>query len=313
MSLKLFFSRLTSQKEQSLFQGVGILKKWLDELLLRGVSTIQDDPVKIVEISTRMVDYGLPGIARKLRIIPEKIKETEDWTEYVFMQIGELYLFISSFHDVEKLDELQKEDLLSYAGVVYKKTDFAEDNMLQDEWLYLGCQKEKEEKLIIKRNWFYGIHSHQTILFLEFQFNKFVRLKPLNCGIVYRSAVRFFPSKTHQRIKDLATDQIVKADFSALKTVNLSELLSQYGNAVCLNPFIKHQCYLLRQAKITSLSGLWYFTNDEKQMVVIRNERSAIPIIISYLGQDSGIYVCEYWNNGLTVISVIIGSLVIEI
>ena len=46
------------------------------------------------------------------------------------------------------MDELEKEDLLSYAGVVFKKTDFADENILQDEWLYLGHQKEKEENLI---------------------------------------------------------------------------------------------------------------------------------------------------------------------
>jgi hypothetical protein len=307
-----YFSRLTSQKEQSLFKAVELLNKWLNELLLNGVSTLQDDPEKIMEISTRMVDMGLPGIARKLRLIPEKIKQSTDWTEYVYLQLGEFYLFTKSFTCLEQMDELEKEDLLSYAGIVFKKTDFVDENMLQDEWLYLGHQKEKEEKLVVKRNWFYGIHSNHTILFLEFQFNKFVKFKPLTIGNTYRSAVRFFPSKVYQRVKDISIDQIVKADYSAIKKINLTELLDMYCNAVSLNPFIKHQCFLLHEVKIARQSGRWFFTNEENQLVAIVNETDNIPKILTYAVEKESVYVCEYWNNGLKVISILIGSLVVE-
>ncbi len=308
-----FFSRLSQQKEKTIIQAVLLLNKWLDELLLNGISSLQNDSEKILEISTRMVDLGLPGIARKLRLIPEKIKESTDWTEYVFMQLGEFYLFSRLFDNLERLDELEKEDLLSYAGIVYKKTDFIDENMLQDEWLYLGCQKEKEEKLIVKRNWFYGIHSNRTILFLEFQFNKFVKLKPLICGNTYRSAVRYFPSKVLQRVKDVSIDQIVKSDFSKIKKVNLVELLDDYCKAVRLNPFIKHQCYLVHEVKIARQYDRWFFTSHDNQMVELRNEKKDIPKILSYSSEKESVYVCEYSNNSLRIISILFGNLVVEV
>ena len=313
MNQILFFSRLTNQKEQDLFKAVIILNRWLDELLLKGISSLQDDSEKIIEISTRMVDLGLPGIARKLRIIPEKIKASADWTEYVFKQLGTFYLFVKSFHRLEQMDELEKEDLLSYAGVVYKKSDFTEVNMLQDEWLYLGHQQEKEEKLIIKRNWFYGIHSNHMILFLEFQFNKFVKLKPLTCGTIYRSAVRFFPSKVAQRVKDISIDQIVKTDIISIRKVTLSQLLDHYCNAVSLNPFIRHQCYLLHDVKIARHDDQWFFISKDNQMVAIVNEKEDIPKLLSYYSEKESVYACEYWNNSLKVISILIGNLVMEI
>lgn len=307
------FARLTKQKEDALFKGIQLLRKWLDALLINGVSSLQNDSEKILEISTRMVDHGLPGIARKLRVIPEKIKESEDWTEFVFSQLGEFYLFLAHFDKLNQLDELQKEDLLSYAGIVYKKSDFIEEHLVQDEWLYLGYHKEKEEKLIIKRNWFYGMHSNLCILFIEFQFNKFVKFKPLICGNVYRSGVRFFPAKVMQRVKDISTDQIVKTDFSKLKKVNLSELLDEYCEAVRLNPFIKQQCYLVHEVIVTRQSAGWYLANGKGCMIEMMNEAKDIPKFLSLTSAENIVYVCEYFNNTIRIMSVILGSLVIEI
>lgn len=307
------FTRITKQKEDSFLKGLDLLKKWLDELLIVGVSSLQNDSEKILEISTRMVDHGLPGIARKLRIIPEKINGSEDWTEYVFNQLGEFYLFLAYLDKLNSLDDVQKEDLLSYAGIIYKKSDFIEENVIQDEWLYLGCQKDKEEKLIIKRNWFYGIHTNRCVLFIEFQFNKFVKFKPLIYGNVYRSGVRPFPSKVIQRVKDVSTDQVVKADYSKIKRVNLSELLDEYCKAVHLNPFIKQQCYLIHEVKVIQQSNRWYFVNDDGYMIELNHEAKDIPLILSYTSVRESVYVCEYFNNSLKVISVMIGNLIVEI
>jgi hypothetical protein len=306
------FIRLSKQKEESLLKAVSILNKWLDELMFRGISSLQHDAGKILEISTRMVDYGLPGIARKLRLLPDKIKESVDWTSFVFMQLGEFYTFVKLFEKLNVLDELEKEDLLSYAGIVYKKSDFVEDGLLQDEWLYLGNQQEKEEKLIVKRNWFYGIHSRQTILFLEFQFNRFAKFKPLSCGTIYRSGVRFFPSKVYQRIKDISTDQIVKADLDSIQKVNINGLLDGYCNAVILNPFFRHQCYLLHEVKMTRHSGKWFFTNNENQMLEVTNDEKDIPKILVYSSNEKTVYVCEYFNNTAFVISILVGNMMIE-
>ena len=68
------FPRINQKKLESLQSGIDILELWIDNLVVNGIEQLSRDGSKIEEISTRMVDYGLSGIARKLRVIPEKLK-----------------------------------------------------------------------------------------------------------------------------------------------------------------------------------------------------------------------------------------------
>ncbi|MBK9107148.1 MAG: hypothetical protein IPM92_01890 [Saprospiraceae bacterium] len=89
----LYFSRINAQKEESLLSGVKLLQLWLDHLLTTGLYSNLNLEQSLREISTRLVDCGLPGVARKLRRIPEvlaKEKESLDtvfryWENYIFL------------------------------------------------------------------------------------------------------------------------------------------------------------------------------------------------------------------------------------
>jgi hypothetical protein len=313
VSDKNYFVRLTPSKEAALTHGVNLLDKWLSGLLISGIATLNSDPHKLNEISTRMVDSGLSGIARKLRIFPEKIKSTSDWTEFVFRDLSELCLFTSTFKKLDQLDEAAKEDLLSYAGVITKKMDTELLPGLQDDWLYLGYTMESEDKLIIKRNWFYGKHTHKIVLYLEFQFNRFAKFKLFSYGMIYHSFVRFYFSKVLQRIKEINPTQPVSSGVNEFKALNLNQLLDDYCNLVVLNPFMRHQCYLLKNTGIAMQSGSWYFTGTDNEAVEIINDEKDIPQLLCYSGIADCYYVCEYFNNCIRVISMVVGNIIVDI
>ncbi|MBK7468458.1 MAG: hypothetical protein IPJ43_17560 [Saprospiraceae bacterium] len=89
MSTKLF-PRLQDKKIQTLMEGIDILDSWLDQLVVKGFRQLSVNESILEEISTRMSDYGLIGIARKLRVIPEKIKKDKDWLEFMAEFVAEM-------------------------------------------------------------------------------------------------------------------------------------------------------------------------------------------------------------------------------
>lgn len=48
-------------------------------MLDQGIDVLQHDPHRLDDIATRMVDLGLSGMARKLRSMPEKTEDENDW------------------------------------------------------------------------------------------------------------------------------------------------------------------------------------------------------------------------------------------
>ncbi len=94
-----------------------------------------------------MSDYGLIGIARKLRVIPEKIKKDKDWLEFMAEFVAEMKFFINACKS-KTPNKFHPEDMLTYAGISIKKTEvIAASNGIVDQWIFLGSRIEKEESL----------------------------------------------------------------------------------------------------------------------------------------------------------------------
>jgi len=313
MAEALYFKRLNFQKEQKLLEAISLFNSWLDELLMSGISQLQHDPEKLDEIASRMVDYGAQGIARKLRIIPEQIAKRGNWMEFTLQQLGEFYLVVRSFNRLDVMSDFEKEDLLSYCGIPYTKTDFSERSFYSDDWFYLGTVLEKEEKLLIKRNWFYGLNCKSCVLFLEFQFNRFVQTKQFKFGNVYKSAVQFYPSATPQRIKDIQTESINKGLEISLKTQTIESALDVYSGRLYANPFLKQDCFILNAIKFTKHLDRWYLIGKSGQMIQLANTNSEIQHLITYSSTPQNIFICEYENNLLKVFSVLMDHQLISL
>ena len=62
-------TRYNPQKIKKINEGILIIEEWIIQLFKQGFDVLQKDQHRLIEISTRMVDYGLPAIARKIRIL----------------------------------------------------------------------------------------------------------------------------------------------------------------------------------------------------------------------------------------------------
>jgi len=306
MAEALYFKRLNFQKEQKLLEALSLFNSWLDELLIAGISQLQHDPAKLNEIASRMVDYGAPGIARKLRMIPERIAKGSNWMEFTFQQLGEFYLVVRSFKNIAALNEFEKEDLLNYCGIPFTKTSFSESSFYTDDWLYLGTVSETEDKLLVNRNWFYGLNCKASVLFLEFQFNRFVPIKHFKYGSIYKSAVQFYPSASPQRIKEMQSESSYLAAEYSVKSHTIESALDLYCERISINPLLKQYCFILNSVKFTLHQENWYLKSESGQLIRLTNSIAEIQQLLTYTANIQNVIIGEYENNSLNVFSVII-------
>lgn len=311
MAEALYFNRLTVQKEQKLLKAISLFQNWLDELMMSGISQLQHDPYKLDEIASRLVDFGAQGIARKLRLIPEKIAKQDNWVQFALQQIGEFYFVIRAFNRLHILSDAEKEDLLSYCGIPFTKIGFSEIAFYTDNWYYLGTVSEKEEKLIVRRNWFYGLNCTTCVLFLEFQFNRFVPIKQFKEGTIYKSPVQFYPSAVPQRIKDIQIEMNAPGAQTPLKSFTIDTALDFYSGQISVNPLLKQTCFILKNLKFTMHQDNWYVLSETKQMIRLSNSKAEIKNVLAYSSNSQNIFIGEYESNSIKLISVILdGQLV---
>lgn len=242
-------------REKRLFQmadGLAELESWLTDLFRQGLATLDGQASSYwQELAARMVDAKLGTLARRLRQIPQLMQPggspirgsggggSADWHEMVLAELGDIYLLVKGFQHIGQLPEGLQDDLLSIAGVNFKKEDILAQEGVQDNWLVTGQTETAEEgNLFARRTWFIGEESLRTGMLLEFAWGTTPYETTWRLGTVVKGEAVFYPSAYPHRIlfkQFELTDQplTVKsgyADFAAFTRA--------YAEALAANPWI---------------------------------------------------------------------------
>lgn len=285
----------------------------MSEIYTNGLQLLYSHPQKIEEISGILVDFGLSGIARKLRLIPEQLEKDTGKSDRLFALFAELTLFVNWCDSLSDLSAESREDLLTFAGIPIKKAELPESGFISDQWLYLGKHKEKEENMWLVRHWFYGVQSKKCILNLEFLFGRFPREQHYFGGSVYNTPVNLYPSAYPIRVAQLSTDSRVSGIIENYDSMSLHEMLNEYCKITLLNPFIKEVLFLIHEFQLASSGGEWYARSDKEELIGIQNPPVHLPTIVIYAGQSRNVFCCEYYNRSIRIISIISNHRVISL
>jgi hypothetical protein len=307
-------TRYNPQKIKKINEGILIIEEWIIQLFKQGFDVLQKDQHRLIEISTRMVDYGLPAIARKIRILPEKIIHESDWIDVVAQEIGELYLLCQSFKKFEVLDINKQEDLLSFVGVPIKKTDIKSYSIpISDQWVYLGTINEKEEQILISRNWFYGIQYKKFALLLDFQVNKFTKLRSFIMGKMYLGDVHFYPGTVPLRVTEIPETFHTITENLPYPRYTISAFLTQYNYAISLNPWLKMVPCILSHCSIIELNQAWYVMDENKDLLPLKTHGDTLWSLLAWSSIPNTLFIGEFNNNQFHILSVYSDNLMIKI
>lgn len=180
--------------------GLDELENWLVDLFRQGLATLENHSIEYWnELQSRMADASLTGIARRLRQLPLLMAQ-EDWHEPLLSELGDIYLIVKGFRNMESLPESLQDDLLSLSGMNFKKADVMEGPSVKDHWLVAGQTEMKEEgNLTARRTWLIGEESKQNALVLDFAWGDSFE-ESYKLGTVLQGEVAFYPSAYPQRV-----------------------------------------------------------------------------------------------------------------
>lgn len=260
-----------------------------------------------------MVDYGLGGIAKKLRLIAHDLNNDPGPPELLVIRLSGLLLFVQRMQHALKISDVEKEDLLVYGGVPLKKTQIPESHFLIDEWIFLFHQKEREENLWVIRHWFYGRHSHQMGMFLEYQFNRFTKMKSYQTGKAYRAGVRYYPSAFPVRITEVQDREFTNSPECPIKAFSIHDMLDHHAKAISLNPFLQQFAYALKAVRFAFIHGKWFITDASTQMIPVMNGMAHMKQIIAWSGAGTSQFLGEMEDGSFSIHAVIANGYIIAI
>lgn len=117
----------------------------MSEIYTNGLQLLYSHPQKIEEISGILVDFGLSGIARKLRLIPEQLEKDTGKSDRLFALFAELTLFVNWCDSLSDLSAESREDLLTFAGIPIKKAELPESGLyLTNGFIWESIKKKKK-------------------------------------------------------------------------------------------------------------------------------------------------------------------------
>lgn len=289
-------------KVNKLEQGLNLLDQWITQLLDQGIDVLSKDVTRIEDISTRLTDFGMPSISKRLRLLPEKIKNEKHWKETVLQELGELLLYIEIF---KKAEVNQREELIRYLGTPMRKADVESLNLSEvDSWIYVGSKKIKEENIVAVRSWFIGISSGKTALYLEYIFNRFTTERKFEFGKSYIGKLFYYSSQLQQRVTQIPTTTKLLPLGYIPKASSISEFLMQWSTELNTVPWLKSKLIIVQNFEILKKEECYYLHDHSGQLLLLNLDEENIPQLQSLSLDSSAILIAEYEEGRVNPLSV---------
>ena len=260
-------------REKRLLQmsaGLAELENWLLDLFRQGLATLEGQAdTYFNDLAARMVDAKLGTLARRIRQLP-LLMNAADWHEKILAELGEIYLLLRAFQRLETLPEPLQDDLLSLAGVNFKKEDILSLEAVPDHWLVAGQTEEVEDgNLLARRTWLIGEATGKVALLLDFSWGGQAFETTFRLGTVLRAEVVFYPSAHPQRAV-LKKHEYSEAAFSLRNGhTTLTAFADAYAGALAENPWLgKFPAFLEGVAPIF----------HQKKFVLVDPQRKQLPL-----------------------------------
>lgn len=173
--------------------GRDFLQQWLVDLARDGWVTRRAD---LPELSKRLVDAQLPGLARRLDALAVEAPEPELLAE----RLGELHLLLAAASRLDELEAPLRADVLGLLGVSTRKQTVIESQPhVADRWWGLGSVLEEEGELSVRRTWLFGQRTGRAALLVSFA--PVGRALPIEwpSGAAREARIAFYPSASPQR------------------------------------------------------------------------------------------------------------------
>lgn len=229
-----------AQRLQRMTTSAAEFEAWLLDLMRTGLVSLEKQPASYWENqAARLVDGQLPGLATMVRELASLRHTGPTWTERLFARLGEVYLLVRSFQNIDHLSGPARHEVLQQLGVSNKKEEVAATgSLVHDTWDVVGQLIWEEERVTARRTWLWGRATRRFALLLDYAFGGQGFPTALVPQSRYEAALVFYPGLLPLR----ATAETLTFRGPALDpcpAVSSNELLEAYAQALSQNPWLR--------------------------------------------------------------------------
>jgi hypothetical protein len=232
-------ARRAARRLRRVQQGVDVLSLWLEDLVRRGLGSLQSEPPSFWETqAARLVDAQAPGLARHVRQMATIPVSGEGWPGMLMARLGRLHLLLEAFQRLDDLPPDLQEQVRSEVGWTQDQAILRQQPGERDQWLVLGQRETREDRLRVQRTWLWSAGQRRGALVLDFA--PFRRPFDSNfaLGTALDAELVFFPGSFPQRA--LVKTQDATMAISALPGYpDIESALAAYGAALSRNPWLE--------------------------------------------------------------------------
>jgi len=225
------------ERQKLMRSGAEDLEQWIFDLIRQGLAVLDGESTLWNDISARMVDAKMGGIAHKLRYL-EQVK-TDDWPEEILEEFGRLYLLTQGFKNFDKIPESLQTQLQLVGGLTVRKKDLIEEDGVLDEWMVLGnWQGVNVDQAAYRKIWMQGKDTQLMALLVEYDYRGggfegvFKVGEPVKAEMVYYPGVDALRvAIKHRYPPENYSKQVVTYE-------NIEAMLVAYAEALSQNPWL---------------------------------------------------------------------------
>ncbi len=248
---------LSEERLSLMLRGADIYNDWLEQLLERGLTSLEKAPESFDLMAAQMIDHKLNGFATQLKMLGELLKNDPHWPSKIISELTLLQLATRRLRSWEREKEATKFDLLNVFGIGLKKEKLlvnAEEKCL---WLVTGITENKLGSLNERKTYLMDQNGRFAIL-IDYLFGR-QKVKPLIFGQFYDAQMAFYPGSLPLRV---APKTIFRSSNNFSYPVNavthLSDLSRHIQDGLIKNPWIRELPFFLKEVLIVDIDQQFY-------------------------------------------------------
>src|SRR5688572_22006751 len=227
-----------AQRIETMSAGIDELERWLFDLVRQGLASARHQPFAFWDAAAaRLVDAQMPGLADRIRALPEVLHGSDDWATRLLAELARAYLAVSAWRRRDALPDNALADLrvvLGWARRVDEVLERAE--RVTDRWMVVGLGQEDDGRLQSQRTWLYGRETGRVAVVLDFAAAGASLAVAEVLGSVVEAEVALYPGADPRRAL-FTGERSVVGTADGLPVTDVAAALDQAATWLAANPF----------------------------------------------------------------------------
>lgn len=227
-----------AQRVETMSAGIDEFERWLFDLVRQGLASARHQPFAFWDAAAaRLVDAQMPGLADRVRALPELLHGSDDWATLLLAELGRGYLAVSAWRRRDALPDDTLADLRVVLGWARRVDEVLErGERVTDRWVVVGLGQEDDGRLQSQRTWLYGRETGRVAVVLDFAAAGASLAVAEVLGSVVEAEVALYPGSDPRRAL-FTGERSVVGTAEGLPARDVAAALDQVATWLAANPF----------------------------------------------------------------------------